>query len=210
MFRKGVIRSLMVVCVFGSITCFFAMLLITPTEGFNLNYKYIPKYYGWRQCEDKQSLTLLNNVTYQLDSDGGTIWSGVVDFLAPIKDLTKLAVTLHRCSGGVSPNLCEYYTHWIWTTAVCSMVSAKGMLWTPLAEAFEPPFKCPVPATRRIVTNGSLDIQTALAMGVSNAEKYIWDVEVELFNEKNLRASCVRFYVEALRVRINKLGKIKP
>ncbi len=54
------------------------------------NTKLIAKYYNVRHCEDKKSRLVLNNVTYQLDSDGSTLVSVAIDFLPPpINDFTK-------------------------------------------------------------------------------------------------------------------------
>ncbi|XP_034238517.1 uncharacterized protein LOC117643633 isoform X2 [Thrips palmi] len=55
-----------------------------------------------------------------------------------------VVIRIHRCIGTISENTCEYFNSFIWTTAVCQFLKAKGVFWTPMKEALHPTFECPI------------------------------------------------------------------
>lgn len=56
----------------------------------------------------------------------------------------QMKVVLHKCREAVTSNTCEYFATWPFTAAICSMISAKGMMWSGFLNSFHPDFKCPI------------------------------------------------------------------
>ncbi|XP_052127473.1 uncharacterized protein LOC127750282 isoform X2 [Frankliniella occidentalis] len=184
-----------------------SMLRVPVASGAQgLKTKLVAKYYGIEKCKDKESLFHFANVSYVLHDDGGTLVNAILDFLVPISSFKTIVVNINRCAGGVASNLCEYYTRWTWSTAICSLLVTKNMIWTPWVECIKPTFKCPVPAIRRYCTNCSLDLRLADSMGLRFVDKYIWDTEIQLWSERNQLAFCMTMYFEPQRVPTHKSG----
>ncbi|XP_034252292.1 uncharacterized protein LOC117651864 [Thrips palmi] len=117
--------------------------------------------------------------------------------------LSQLIVVLHRCLGGVSSNLCEYFSTWNWDAGLCSLLPAKGVLWSPMIQSIEPEFKCPVTAGFKVVRNGTLDFAIVDQIGArSGVDKYVWQVEAQAFDELRELSVCFNFTVDVRRVRL--------
>ncbi|XP_052129646.1 uncharacterized protein LOC127750945 [Frankliniella occidentalis] len=171
-----------------------------------LKTKLVAKYYGIKNCKDKESLYRLLNVSYELHDDGGTLVDATLDFSAPVSSFKTIVVNINRCTGGVASNLCEYYARWTWSTAICSLLLTKNMIWTPWVECIKPSFKCPVPGTLHDCTNCSLDLRLADSMGLGFIDKFIWDTEIQLWSGRNELALCMNMFIEPQRVPVHKTG----
>ncbi|XP_034256766.1 uncharacterized protein LOC117654301 [Thrips palmi] len=161
--------------------------------------KMVPVYYDIGACTDKQHFVEVNNVTTIMDEWGAYYCSASVLFLKEMKSVSKLVVIITKCTGGKATNLCEYYLRWVWTTALCRFIPARGMVWSPFYDSFDPPFNCPVKG-HYMVRNATLDLD-ALKTVLPDLHKHIWPVEIQLFNESGELIVCMVLTAEFRHVK---------
>ena len=51
---------------------------------------------------------------------------------------------MRKCRDVVSFNRCEYVGRFTWTAALCDLIAAAGMPWTPFITSFHPKMQCPI------------------------------------------------------------------
>lgn len=144
-----------------------------------------------------------------MDEEGGTVVDADASQELPMKVVSKFTVIIWRCRDGTAPNQCEYFTRWSWTSGLCRLLSAKGMVWTPLLEAISPPYVCPHAAGREIIIrNATMDMEVVdKVLPIGGVEKHIWPFEVQLWNELGQLPMCLRAVAEPRRITVRKHGR---
>ncbi|XP_026277176.1 uncharacterized protein LOC113205680 [Frankliniella occidentalis] len=167
--------------------------------------KLIPKYYAIRHCDNRPCGMRVFNVTKHLDRDGVEYVDGELEMFKQLNVIKTLTLVVHRCTGGMAPNQCEYFNRWSWSAGICALISAKGMPWSPAFNSMTPAFKCPVTVGLRHVRNASLDLDALVQWDASmTLDKHIWPFELQLHNEADKLAFCVQGIVEYHRILIKR------
>ena len=65
------------------------------------------------------------------------------------KCFAQLIMKVEECRDGISSNTCEYVGRYSWTTAICDLVVARGMFWTPIFTDTVPKVQCPFKAVSK-------------------------------------------------------------
>ncbi|XP_034240729.1 uncharacterized protein LOC117644975 [Thrips palmi] len=152
--------------------------------------KAIPVIYDVGVCTDKKHHIEIYNVTTIMDEWGANYVTADILFRKGMKNTSKFVVIITKCTGAKSPNLCEYYLRWVWTAAICRLIPTRGMIWSPIYDTFEPPYTCPVPPGHFLVRNATVDVDAAMALMPDKLYKYIWPVEVQLYDEHGEMIVC--------------------
>ncbi|XP_034238518.1 uncharacterized protein LOC117643633 isoform X3 [Thrips palmi] len=111
-----------------------------------------------------------------------------------------VVIRIHRCIGTISENTCEYFNSFIWTTAVCQFLKAKGVFWTPMKEALHPTFECPIKKGHYEVINSTTNVDQMGEILGASLEKFVWKGVLELFNERSEMGVCILIHSEFRRI----------
>ncbi|KAJ1521992.1 hypothetical protein ONE63_002315 [Megalurothrips usitatus] len=188
MLRRGVAVAVLVAAV------------LTASQAANARRKnrLVPIVHRAWACKDVVHYFVIHNYTKLLDERGGEYLTLDVELLKSMKSFTKMEVLVHRCSevaGG-----CEYFTTWHWTTALCPLVMAKGVVWSPMIQQISPRVTCPFQAGRYFSANGTVDMDVLDSLRVPGLENNFWQIESKMFDGKEV-SSCLRFRGEVRRVK---------
>ncbi|KAK3919221.1 Splicing factor 3B subunit 3 [Frankliniella fusca] len=140
--------------------------------------------------------------TSMVDERGVVFLNAVMEFLRPAKSLSMMKVILHRCREAVTSNTCEYFATWPFSTAICSFITMRGLMWSNFITKIEPEFKCPIMAANYTVSNGTLELSLGEAMVHLNIAGNVWDTEVSFFDQDKELFTCVKAAVLVNRVNI--------
>ncbi|XP_034243499.1 uncharacterized protein LOC117646567 [Thrips palmi] len=178
----------------ASLVVFIAALVVAESRAPATVKKLVPVYYDVGVCSDKPHYTEIQNLTITMDERGAHYVNSAVLLTKEMKSVSKLLVHLTKCTGGKATNLCEYYLRWVWTTGLCHLIPARGMLWSPFYDAFEPPFSCPMKG-HYFVRNATLDVDNLKGL-FPDMHRHIWPAEFQVYNENADLIGCILFTVE--------------
>ncbi|XP_034242336.1 uncharacterized protein LOC117645897 [Thrips palmi] len=162
----------------------------------------VPRVLYMEHCKDHEHALLMSNYSSLVDSRGVVYLNAVMEFQRTAKALTKMKVVLHKCRDAVSSNTCEYFATWPFTANICSMLTAKGMMWSGFTSAFHPTFKCPVAKGIYHLQNGTVDVSLGEAMSHINIAGNVWTAEVSLMDENKELFTCINTAVAISRVNV--------
>ncbi|XP_034249946.1 uncharacterized protein LOC117650547 isoform X2 [Thrips palmi] len=169
--------------------------------------KLVPKMYNLETCADKANSFRIANLSVGLGRFGGEVYDLDLHVLRTAQQISQVKLAVQRCTGAVSPAMCEKFNTWIFTNSICDMMVAKHMAWSPMMQFINPPFKCPMEAGVYAIRNGSMDLDLVdKALPGNSLDKFIWLTDVQLFDEARALFGCFKWVLEARRVRIKDDG----
>ncbi|XP_034255553.1 uncharacterized protein LOC117653775 isoform X3 [Thrips palmi] len=120
--------------------------LISIREVLSLpRVRLVPKIHGiWPCPAHLNHFTEIYNYSIGLDENGMERLNVDGKIHRKIITVTKFAITMHRCRGGVSAGNCEYFSNWNWERGCCAIIATRGVPWTPIVDSISPTFQCPM------------------------------------------------------------------
>ncbi|XP_034249945.1 uncharacterized protein LOC117650547 isoform X1 [Thrips palmi] len=120
--------------------------------------KLVPKMYNLETCADKANSFRIANLSVGLGRFGGEVYDLDLHVLRTAQQISQVKLAVQRCTGAVSPAMCEKFNTWIFTNSICDMMVAKHMAWSPMMQFINPPFKCPMEAASAPGSLGSFSV----------------------------------------------------
>ncbi|KAE8753083.1 hypothetical protein FOCC_FOCC000006 [Frankliniella occidentalis] len=131
---------------------------------------------------------------------GKTQWAkATFVFTKNYTKFTKAVARINRCENRNDPH-CEPYQNWRFGDETCSLLTMKGMIWTPLFHLV-PALSCnPIRAGTYRLENVTVDVERLKV--INFPDKGYFKVGIEVDADKIARVVCYYFELSFMKVRI--------